>query len=148
MSKEMIVTGGKVIVDDEDFHYLQDRKWYVDNRKNGSKYVKRKRGEYLHRIIMKPPVGMCIDHINGDGCDNRKENLRVCTQSQNMRNRRMSKNNKSGAIGVLWNKISNKWVVNLRVGSFKSFEEAKEAYSKASVKLFGEYFGRSEERCQ
>lgn len=67
-----------------------------------------------HRIIWTMyfgdiPTGMEIDHINGDTLDNRICNLRLVTHLENMNNRKLHKNNKSGTAGVCWNKETNKW---------------------------------------
>lgn len=93
--KEIQLTKGYVaIVDDEDFECVNRHKWVVlVNKERRTKYVMRtetkdgKRAKvYLHRFITNPPEGMVVDHINGDGLDNRKENLRICTTSENQRN--------------------------------------------------------------
>lgn len=94
--KEIIISGksgkGKfVLVDDQDYEYLNRWKWFLNNHG----YVARNmyttdhegrikhKNERMHRIIMQTPVGMETDHINGNKIDNRRENLRICTRSQN-----------------------------------------------------------------
>lgn len=86
---------------------------------------------------------MVIDHINGESTDNRIENLRLVSQRQNMRNRRISKKNKSGYSGVHWCKTTEKWVASGRpdgkqttLGKFKTKEDAV-----ACRKKFEESFG-------
>lgn len=97
----------------------------------------------LHRFITGLPY---VDHINGDGLDNRRSNLRPATRSQNMANRRMNENNKSGFKGVYWNKASGKWHTQigfegrkLHLGFHVSVVDAARAYDDAAVRLFGEY---------
>ena len=64
----------------------------------------------MHRYILNLKKGDMIDHINGNGLDNRRSNLRICTHTQNQANRRLSKNNTSGYKGVWWSGINNKWI--------------------------------------
>jgi len=92
----------------------------------------------LHRLIMKPSKGFVVDHINHDKLDNRRENLRVTTQSHNLRNGLLKPSNKSGHIGVCWDKSRQKWMASMRVnykmihiGRFSSLTEAAEAREKA-----------------
>ena len=87
-----------------------------------------------------------VDHINHDGLDNRKENLRICTRSQNMMNQRVYKNNKSGYKGVYWHKANSYWVSQIRknkksiyLGYFKDKTVAAKAYNKAALEIFGKY---------
>lgn len=82
-----------------------------------------------------------IDHINGIGHDNRWHNLREATNSQNNQNRALSKNNKSGFIGVSWCKQRNKWRAQIKfnnkkmyLGSFECPQEAYQAYLTAKAK--------------
>lgn len=91
-----------------------------------------------------------LDHINGDPGDNRFSNLREATASQNMMNKKVGTNNKSGFKGVSWDKINNKWVSRIRtpggryrnLGRFKLAEEASDAYWLAAKEMFGEFARR------
>ncbi|GAG28472.1 unnamed protein product [marine sediment metagenome] len=100
----------------------------------------------MHRMILGVEKGVDVDHINGDGIDNRRFNLRACLRSENGRNRRLSKNNKSGYKGVCWNKSCNKWVAQIKynykeysLGCFFCIIKAAKAYDKAAREYFGEF---------
>jgi citrate synthase len=87
-----------------------------------------------------------IDHINGNSADNRIENLREATRSENAINRSMQSNNSSGLKGIWKRKGMNIWVADIqragkkfRVGSFKSPEEAHQAYKLAALDIHGEF---------
>lgn len=89
---EIQLTRGKVaIVDDQDVWLIFIGKWHavrhgkLTERWYASTTLKGK-AVYMHRLILDAPKGLDIDHINGDGLDNRRENLRIATRSQNMRN--------------------------------------------------------------
>jgi len=111
---------------------------------------KKMRMVYVHRTIMGEPDGLQVDHRDGGGLNNRRGNLRLATSSQNMQNRRMARNNKSGFKGASLHKGSGKWKAQIRInreliylGLFTSPEEAHAAYCRASKKYHGE-FGRTE----
>jgi len=75
---------------------------------------------YVHRIIFLMCNGFVpkeIDHINGDNSDNRIENLRECTKSQNQHNKKLYSNNRSGIKGVSWCKVTRSWVVQVKCGT-------------------------------
>ena len=85
------------MVDDLDYESLSKFRWTICNRYpvrieyyNG----KRVRSIYMHREILNCPIGLEVDHINGDPLDNQRNNLRTCTHLENSRNRKISKNNK------------------------------------------------------
>jgi hypothetical protein len=87
-----------------------------------------------------------IDHINGDTLDDRITNLREATWDENARNTKKPRHNRSGFKGVHWRANRQKWVAELKVngkliraGSFKTAEEASEAYKQAAVKYHGEF---------
>lgn len=119
--KKIYLTRGKIaLVDDKDFILLSRFKWRTLKTANDRTFyairsLPRVAGEsrkfvYMHREIMATPKGFCVDHINGDGLDNRRNNLRNVTQSMNALNQvRLSKRNKSGFVGVYWSKQKGKW---------------------------------------
>lgn len=103
----------------------------------------------MHRVILGEPEGMQVDHRDGNGLNNRRDNLRKATHSQNTHNARTSNRNTSGFKGVGWNKAKAKWQARICInGKRKSLgyhdtpEVAYAAYCKASAKLHGE-FGRT-----
>lgn len=143
----------KVLIDDEDIDLVKDYYWTVVNsNKTGIRLYafSSKLKKVMHRVIMSPPDNMQVDHINGDSLDNRKYNLRICTVSDNNKNRPISKLNKSGATGVGWHKKGNSgnygWKAYIKVnkklinlGFYDTFEEALEVRLKAEEKYFGEF---------
>jgi hypothetical protein len=149
MMKEIQLTQGKVaLVDDEDYEWLNQWKWYCAKGYacRGGKRDGKAIQVYMHREIIKTPDGMYTDHINLNRSDNRKINLRTCTLTQNICNRNLQCNNTSGYRGVAWHKANKKWVAVIAVNRNKiylgSFFDAKEAaivYNKAAIKYFGEF---------
>jgi hypothetical protein len=90
--------------------------------------------------------GMDIDHIDGNSLNNRIDNLREATRSQNLQNSKISSNNTSGVKGVLWDKKYRRWEVRLSIegkvkylGQYKTLEEAEAVVKEARVKYHGEY---------
>ena len=139
-----LLHGKQTIVDDEDFDNLSKYKW----RCNSNGYVVRGSAARfrLHRVIMDAPVGMEVDHINGDTLDNRRENLRLCIHAENGRNRQLNMNNKSGYKGVSWNERDKKWRAMIKInlhhiylGQFTDSMEAARAYDEAAQKYYGEF---------
>jgi hypothetical protein len=103
----------------------------------------------MHRVIMGDPEGLEIDHRDGDGLNNRRDNLREATNAQNNHNQRIRSDNTSGYKGVSWYGPSGKWLAYIKVngkqrhlGYHATPEQASAAYAKASAKLHGE-FGRT-----
>lgn len=149
MTKIIPLPGGKeAFVDDKDYKELSKYNWHYDHgyasrnitRVSGSKHV------YMHRQILSFPEGMEIDHINLDRLDNRRENLRICTRTENSHNMPMLSTNTSGYKGVTWDKANNKWIAQIDVnkkhmnlGRFTDIIEAARAYNEAAIKHHGEF---------
>lgn len=109
----------------------------------------------VHRIIWEMqcgeiPEGMCIDHIDGDTFNNKISNLRLVTHQENHKNQKKRSNNKSGYLGVTWNKQHKKWQASIRVnrkvkyiGFFNDIEEAARARKSADIEYgFHQNHGR------
>jgi len=150
------LTQGKyAIVDNDDYYGLNRCKWYAARggrtfyavRGYRSKTQKKRLTISMHNCIIPVPDGYIIDHINHNGLDNRKKNLRAATQAQNARNARYPKMNCSSRYrGVWYNRQTKKWratiVVNRKrkqIGYFKDEIQAAKAYDKAASKYFGEF---------
>lgn len=143
--KKIPLTQGKfALVDDADFEWLNQWKWCYGNneahRNGGGKWIK------MHRLIMGSPVDKVVDHINGNRFDNRRENLRVCTQQQNTLNCKVSKNSKSGYKDIFWVTARHKWLVQIMSkgrkfhgGYYIDLQEAVDARDVLIKKLHGDY---------
>lgn len=116
--KRIVLTQGKcALVDDEDFEYLMQWKWFYSDGYAG-RWENKKRVA-MHRVLMKVKDGELVDHRNGDSLDNRKENLRVCNKQENARNCGKKAKASSQFKGVSWSKTRNKWVVRICIGESK-----------------------------
>ena len=133
------------LVDLEDWEYLKEYTFYVSVRGYIETNIKNGTGK-IGRMILKPSDGFVIDHINGDILDNRKINLRICSQSDNMKNLKTPITNTSGYKGVWFDKINNKWAAEIKcdgikyfLGRFVNIIDAAKARADAEIKYFGEY---------
>ena len=145
MTKEIVLSKGKVaLVDDGDYEMLvaTGLRWCINDG-----YAFNRRLGRMHRHLLKPPVGVMIDHINGDKLDNRRENLRLCTNSQNQANRKVTRG-VSKFKGVGWQKTAwgGHWFAKITVqgkviniGSYLTDLDAAKAYNDAAVLHFGEF---------
>lgn len=150
--KEIPLTQGKVaLVDDEDYESLNAFKWHAANC-NGAYYAARsvwiglgkQRYVLMHRELLN--VSREVDHINNDGLDNRRANLRPASRSQQNQNSRKRMECSSVFKGVYWNIPSKKWQAYIRVnhirihlGLFHCEKAAALAYDSAAVEAFGDY---------
>ena len=138
------------IVDDADFPWLTSMgSWRLNSSGYGVHYSThngRRRTLYMHRLILKPDPGIQVDHINRNRLDNRRENLRFATRSQNQANKGVQTNNTSDYKGVSWRK--GKWEARIQhegsrlyLGRFESAKDAALAYDVASRQLYGDFAG-------
>ena len=143
-----LTRGKHAIVDAADFAALSKYKWYAQATDGGRTFyacrTRRGRAYAMHRQIMKPPKGMVVDHINGNGLDNRRCNLRVCTQLQNSQNSRRRRPGKSRFRGVF--PRGDKWEAKVQhngkdnyLGLFDTEVEAAWARDAKALELAGEF---------
>lgn len=142
-----LTQGKHAKIDDEDYELISKWNWYASRARGGRFYAMRReyfdggsRSIMMHAVLKGTPSGMETDHLNGDGLDNQKSNLAICTVSQNQLNRGKQKNNTSGFKGVSYRKgkLEKPWtariVVNKKpifLGCFSSPEDASVAYVNA-----------------
>ena len=145
--------GTRALVDASDLEDLSRYTWLAMRRGNETRAYRagnRRAGEprtvFMHRHILRAPDGLQVDHINHDPLDNRRCNLRLCTQAQNSANRRKLKTWSSRFKGVYWRSGQDKWVALIRahnkrifLGHHDSEEAAAMMYDAAALREFGEF---------
>lgn len=145
--KEITLTRGFVaMVDDEDYTALSAHKWFAKSDHNHTVYAARNchgRTFRMHRIILNAPSGVLVDHINGNGLDNRRENLRLATPQENSRNRRLRSDSISRFKGVAM--VRGAWRMCIKVEGkvvYREFDtetDAAKAYDEWASRYFGQF---------
>jgi hypothetical protein len=151
MTKTIKLSNGlHTLVDDDMYEYLANWNWNFDRgyvRRWSTNDEGKRQMIHMHRVVLSPKEGFDIDHINGDGLDNRRRNLRYATRSQNNMNRFARHITKySPYKGVCWRPIPRRWKSYIKInkkqihlGYFSTAEEAAKAYNNAAIKYFGEF---------
>ena len=141
---------GYAIIDLENLDKVKMFKWHAKKERNGFLYAKNNKVGMLHRFILSLYQNISenklVDHINHNTLDNRKINLRICTNQQNITNSRVPKNNNSGHKGVYWSKDKHKWAAQITInnktiylGRYDTIEEAIKAREESAKKYYKEY---------
>ena len=156
-------SGKFALVDDADFQFLIQFKWRAEPsrkqiyaiRSNATGEAGIQNHRSMHRLILNPELGQQVDHIDHNGLNNQRANLRLCSKRDNLRSRTLNKNNSSGYKGVSLDqhartgRPTNKpWRVYLGydtagsriyIGYFATAKEAAEAYDHATIEFYGEF---------
>lgn len=150
--------GKFALIDDEDYNRVSRKTWtYTPSKSGYTGYAQHTKKLPvinhviclgMHRLVMGLPIGddREVDHRDGNGLNNQKHNLRICTRRQNMMNKRVSKNNMSGYKGVSFTRGKRMWQVRIKtdevneyIGSWFCVISAAKAYDEAAIKHFGEF---------
>lgn len=143
--------GKRAIVDADTYDYLNQFKWHLNSdgypqHSFWNKETKKDVDKKMHQIVMNTPKGMDTDHISADKLDNRRNNLRVCTHSQNMMNRSRQSNNTSGYKNIYWSEQHKQYRIIMVVskkrynlGLYRTIDGAVKARNKFLDKLHGQY---------
>lgn len=130
--------GEFVLVDNKDYETLNKYKWCLNSAGYATRQIDNHSSLLMHRFIKNTPKGMETDHINGNKLDNRRDNLRNVTHSQNQRHFRIPSNNTSSVKGVVWDKRNKKWQAQIKLngknhflGRYTDIQLAREARKEA-----------------
>jgi hypothetical protein len=137
--------GRAVSVDDADFDELSRWKWTAYRARHTWYVMRNVRGVAvsMHRLLTGAVDGQMVDHIDGDGLNNQRANLRLVTNAENQQNRKALTTNTSGARGVSWDKRCRRWRAAIKhqrktlfLGRFDTKEQASAAYETKARELF------------
>lgn len=150
--KEIELTQGKTaIVDDDDYEWLSKHKWYYNDGYAARRVFvgdgsSRSSIVLMHRLLLPPQPGLYSDHVNGNGLDNRRSNLRYATMAENNHNLRRHKDGSSRYKGVCWCPQRSAWrasiCINRRqthIGYFDNEEDAARQYNEKAMQHYGEF---------
>jgi len=151
MTKTIQLHGGvSTLVDDDDYARLKNLKIQKHQVSKGRYYACIRHSDYsrtyLHRFIVSSDKGAKVDHINGNALDNRKKNLRVCSQAENVRNSKKRTHSKQPYKGICNTRGANTWYARIRCGK-KTYtdcghatpELAAKSYDKLAKKMHGKF---------
>ena len=152
MKEIMLSHNLSALVDDEDYEGLSKFKWHLGTKRCGNQYAIRriyvngkKSTTTMHQDILKTPKGMCTDHINGNGLDIRKCNIRICSPRENCMNRK-PQGGTSKYKGVSLHSKGGKWKCRIKtkgkiynLGHYDSEKEAARKYNEVASMMFGQF---------
>jgi hypothetical protein len=142
--KEIPLTKGAVaIVDDEDYERLAVYSWRLDDTRASVSYALRGRCTRMHREVLGAPAGLQVDHINGNGLDNRKANLRLASRTENARNKGPVAGKRFKGVceiepGVFRARLGDGHR-DVSLGCYRSEVDAARAYDRAAKEQWGEF---------
>jgi 5'(3')-deoxyribonucleotidase len=134
------------IIDIDDVEKIKNYKWTARLNKNNTKYYIfckiDKNTIILHRYLLNihnKKNNLVVDHINRNTLDNRKSNLRICTNQENLLNKELLATNTSGFLGIYYNKNDDNWCAEIKIKGFKCYLGAYETKEEALIaRLLGE----------
>jgi hypothetical protein len=146
---ELVLPSGHIVLFDEaDSGLILRYSWYANPQPNGVVYPQRKfielgvnRSQYMHTLLMNPPDGMKVVHVNYNGLDNRRENLRICTPAQSRIHARPSIPRTYKGVHVVGNRYRARITVDgrmLDLGSYYKSWDAALAYNRAALEYYGD----------
>lgn len=149
--------GHEILVDRDVFEAVGHKCWYVSARGYVCHAYKRPRERTsreikLHRLVTGAQAGQVVDHINGNKLDNRRANLRLCTQAENCRNNRKLRSRKTSRYkGVHWSQRYGRYIAQIQIegkklslGSYVTEDAARQAYDKAARHYHGDFASTNE----
>lgn len=147
-----LTQGAVALIDADDWERLQGYTWFNWRRPN-TNYVRTsiRNGDtqktlLMHRLILDAPDNLEVDHVDGNGLNNRKSNIRLATRMQNCANITVSREGTSQFKGVSWDTLSGKWKAQIsankkkkHIGLYADELHAARAYNRAAEQAFGEF---------
>jgi len=139
---------GTITIDSEDIDKVNIYQWHIEKSHSNIKYAQailpNKKTLRMHKLLL--PNSIQVDHINNNGLDNRKCNLRSCNNAENNRNKNFQRNPVSGYTGIRYNPKANSYYVRIMVnkkeislGHYKDLDDAISARKAGEEKYFGEF---------